>query len=317
MRVAPFVLGLLLMSCASDPSEACVVNRDCSENESCVNGLCQGNVDGGFDVPAPPLDVTAPDSGLCGTRCDTGMPCEVGAYDCSSGTPICAPSRLADAGFVCRESLGDCDLEEVCDGVAPTCPSDVLRAPAQVCRESTGECDVAESCTGASPLCPLDLPEAAGTECDAGFCDGAGMCVSTCTPGGTCSTGNPCEEGVITCAGGTPGCEASLVLADGQSCGRNSVGPWSDCGGFADSCDENGFEMRSESIPTCMAGRCVDLGRSNRRDCVRATEGLACDGGNTAQCHVCNAGSCTAWISCMPPTTCCPLSNMCGCRGER
>ncbi|MFT5358553.1 MAG: hypothetical protein ACI9KE_005792 [Polyangiales bacterium] len=314
MRLAPWTLALLLMSCASEPPQGCVVNRDCSEGQACVNGFCEPDVDGGALNEDGGVDAPALDSGLCGQPCDTGLLCEVGAYDCSSGTPVCSSASLSPADVVCRDSLGDCDSEEVCDGVSPTCPSDVMLAGTDICREASSECDVAEACTGSSAVCPLDQPQPAGTGCSDGFCDGAGMCVDTCTPGGTCSTGNPCESGVIRCETGEPVCEVVSVLADGESCGRSSLGPWSRCSGFEDPCDDTGFQSQSTITPLCRRGACVDEGRSVQRACGRETAGLACDGGNNSQCHVCSGGSCTAWISCARLTVCCEATNMCGCR---
>lgn len=317
MRLLLCALALTLISCAAEPPMGCVVNRDCDDGEACVNGFCERSVDGGgTDGGPPPVDAEAPDSGLCGQPCDTEALCEVGTYDCASGTPVCV-AAIAGSDVVCREAIGECDVAEFCDGTAPTCPGDAMLPASEVCREAASDCDATETCTGSSVLCPVDLPLPAGTDCEVGFCDGAGECVDTCTPGGGCSTGNPCEEGIIECEAGEPVCVASSVLADGESCGRSSVSGWSRCSGFADTCDETGVQSQTVTTPVCNGGVCVNQGRSTQRECERETSGLACDGGNSAQCHVCNGGTCNAWISCAPPTVCCETTNMCGCRGER
>lgn len=61
------------------------------------------------------------DSGFCvdGICCDTA--CDGECASCSTGT--CTPSP---AESVCRESSGDCDLAEVCDGSSLTCPEDLM-----------------------------------------------------------------------------------------------------------------------------------------------------------------------------------------------
>ena len=59
----------------------------------------------------------------------------------------CPADVLRPDGFVCRASLGDCDPQETCNGVAKTCPADARSAATVECR--AGDlCDPAENCDG-------------------------------------------------------------------------------------------------------------------------------------------------------------------------
>ena len=75
---------------------------------------------------------------------------DAGFSECSSigcepnGT--CRTTPLP-AGTVCRAAAGDCDLEEVCDGVSLTCPAGEPAPKATFCGDNAW-------CTGTSKVCP-------------------------------------------------------------------------------------------------------------------------------------------------------------------
>ena len=52
---------------------------------------------------------------------------------------MCVNKQLKAAGAECRESKGECDLAEYCNGADPVCPSDVYR-------RNTDNCTLNEVC---------------------------------------------------------------------------------------------------------------------------------------------------------------------------
>jgi len=182
---------------------------------------------------------------ICGQQPPTGA-C-VAQWVCNSTSQQWEPITLP-AGTLCRESAGECDVAEYCDGVTPTCPPDQFALAETLCRASAGECDVAEYCDGVTPTCPQDQLAPLYTVCRAaaGLCDATENCTGidvTCPPdalkptGASCSDGNVCN-GEETCNGaGT--CLAGTLIAidDGDWC-------------TADSCDPV-LGVRHDPIPGC------------------------------------------------------------------
>ena len=195
------------------------------------------------------------DAECTSAHCVDGVCCESGcdvADDCmacskAAGGAVDGSCGPISAGWVCRESAGECDVEERCDGVATSCPTDALVPVGTVCRDVMGACDVADACDGGSPDCadafvPAGLVCRASTApCDAEeTCDGRmGLCESdwasaateVCRPStGTCDADDACD-GVGTA------CPDDLAVTDGTACDDG------------DAC--NGREV-------CMAGACAE-----------------------------------------------------------
>lgn len=256
----------VLGSCRfADVEGACLNTEYCDSQLGCSPRNIPGGdagVDAGLDAQ---VDGLLPE---CGQPCDLAGPtCEAGVYDCSSGSPVCVLSGVLPQGTTCRAAEGPCDLAEVCDG-------------------SSGQC-------------PLDAFEPVGTTCTGGFCDPNGMCSSGCTPGAACvPDGLPCRTGEIDCSSGTPSCVATGNLQNGDVCGMSTLGAWSACGGFSDTCDEGGTRTRDSTTFACQAGVCEPTTVVNREDCSRATAGTSC----TTTCST--SGTCAA-SACAPPTETC------------
>jgi hypothetical protein len=67
-------------------------------------------------------------------------------------------------------------VPEVCDGSSKQCPADIFVTAGYLCRESAGLCDPEELCTGNSPLCPAnDIFDEGNDLCNAEFCRTAGF----------------------------------------------------------------------------------------------------------------------------------------------
>lgn len=218
---------------------------------------------------------TCDGAGVCvpfctdGMPCSTGRACELGTTDCSSGSPVCVAVGPMATGIVCRASTGECDAEEICDGVAVTCPA--------------------------------DAPEPAGRTCTGGVCDGAGACVS-CSPGAPCATGIACEAGTLDCTGGTPLCVAAGPATLGTVC-RAIAGPCDLdelCDGVSTACPADAFD----STTVCRTG--VDACDSDE---TCDGSGTACPPDVPAvPGTVCPAGVCDGAGTCAPCTDGTPCS---------
>lgn len=270
-------VGSELGACAT--GEFCHPDRGCTpepvETDGAVPMTDGGTPDGGS------VDMLVDPS--CGQPCDTGSACELGTFDCSSGSPVCTPTGPADAGTQCRGAVDACDVAETCDGTSTACPTDEFAST--------------------------------GTTCPDGFCDGLGGC-GDCEPGAACSTGNPCEVGETQCTGGTPSCVRASDVPAGVSCGDDMTGAWGSCGGFSNDCDTTGTQSRSVTTYECNgSGSCQSDTSSQMQGCNRVTAGNPCGavrveggfgscGGFTTTCdetgtqsqtvtdYACSAGSC-------------------------
>ena len=107
---------------------------DCDPVETCTGSSA-----------ACPADVISPADTGCPSD---GNPCTLDVCD---GTNVDCQHPAGNAGALCRDVAGACDIAENCTGTSETCPDDVLVGAGTECRASTGECDPAEACTGSEP----------------------------------------------------------------------------------------------------------------------------------------------------------------------
>lgn len=179
---------------------ACTSPTQC-DSGSCVDGVCcdvactdtcmactaarTGGTDG---TCAPVTGETDPD-----LECDEDL-CMVGTCD---GAGACAART---DGTVCRESAGDCDVAETCNG--GSCPIDGVQGDGFLCRDTIGLCDVEERCGGSSTDCPADgfAPSTTSVAaCSPYMCTGTGSaCRTTCVADTDCAFGYFCVPGVTT-----------------------------------------------------------------------------------------------------------------------
>ena len=75
---------------------------------------------------------------------------------------------------------------------------------------------------------------------------------------------------------------------NGTSCGASNYGPWSNCSGFSDICDETGTQSRTVVYYLCWNGKCKSVSKTETRSCTRDTDGISC-----GICKHCSNGSCT------------------------
>ncbi len=234
--------------------------------------------DGGMDAGDDAGVDAGDDAGFasCDAPCDTGNPCEVGVFDCTSGMPVCTATGAGNAGTVCRESAGPCDVAEMCTGDSTTCPDDAKEPMGTECNAAVDECDVAEVCDGTANACPLDEFQPVGTACPGGFCDASHTCSDTCVPGEVCTPTNNCRTGVTSCEGGSLSCVETGNAAEGTTCQATEFGAWGSCGSFSSTCDEAGSRSRSVTAHACRSGACTAEGSSEMEACNRDTDGASC-----------------------------------------
>src|SRR5207253_284650 len=218
------------------------------------------------------LIALAPPSSSCGsdtvepagTSCtDDDNPCTTDVCNGTAGAPACT-HPAGNAGTVCRDSAGQCDVAETCTGTSGACPvdgfasgatrwtgasqggacddaaadhctgsgnacADVVQAAGSTCRDSAGQCDVAETCSGTSGACPADGFASSSTHCtgasQSGACDD--NAADHCT-----GSGNACVD---------------VFQAAGYTC-RDSVGQCDvaeTCSGTSGACPADGFASSS------------------------------------------------------------------------
>jgi hypothetical protein len=105
-----------------------------------------------------------------GTPCtDDGNVCTT---DLCNGSSALCQHAAGNAGSVCHDVAGPCDVAETCDGSSAACPPDALADTSVVCASpacsADGSAIVSANCDGLVPSCPTPVPAPcpAGTMCD-------------------------------------------------------------------------------------------------------------------------------------------------------
>ena len=167
------VIGVYELS--GDIGIDCGADADCASGY-CVDGVCCDASCGGNnpdDCQACAIAAGATVNGVCETltsdrRCrESHGDCDAAEY-CDGAAIDCPEDLLKAAGSICRSPLGLCDIEETCDGVQLACPADHFAAAGQTCRVSQHQCDVSETCGGDTPYCPADTTLQSGETCNDG-----------------------------------------------------------------------------------------------------------------------------------------------------
>lgn len=284
------------VTCPSDARVSAGTECRASAGDCDAAEVCDGT------SAACPADALQPSTYVCRGS--------VGACDteerCDGSSAVCPADGRASAGTVCRGATGACDSAEVCDGAAAACPSDVLRGAGSVCRAAASSCDVQEVCSGSSSACPIDAFVSIGNACTAGFCNGMGMCLSTCTPGAACSTGNPCEVGRTDCSSGAPRCVASGPGNAGAVC-RMAAGPCDVadvCSGTSTVCTD----VRAPATTVCRAAAAGGCDVAERCNGTAVTCPADAFSPATTVCRAAAAGGCDVAEQCTGTTAACPAN---------
>jgi cysteine-rich repeat protein len=194
--------------------------------------------------------------GVLNEACDNGLDPVSG----NGGTNSCctADCQIIAASTVCRAVGGECDLQEICNGVSGLCPADAKKPfntactpdsnvctadicngtsnacqhpagnPGTVCRASLDlACDPAEFCDGASTTCPPDVRLPTGSACPADsnpctqdICNsGSGMCTHPAgNAGAVCRASTDSCDVTETCTGSDVNCPADAVEPVNTTC---------------------------------------------------------------------------------------------------
>jgi hypothetical protein len=249
---------------------ACNDSSECPVSQECAVGLC---VDGECFAAAlhercEATDECDPDEGCVPrmpTTGDAGPPCAASETFCTDGED-------EDC-----DSLTDCEDP---DCLGQSCDDGTVCTDDDVCT-SSGEC------VGAT----IDCDD--GNECTDDSCDGGTGCQSVdntaaCDDGFWCNGTDSCQEGSCSAHADPPCamfcnemgrvCDACATDAD---CGEPSIGGWSTCGGFANTCDTTGTRSRQIMTPRCVGGSCTVEVTTENEACSRTTENTMCGSSST------------------------------------
>ncbi|KAL5046457.1 hypothetical protein BDW71DRAFT_197642 [Aspergillus fruticulosus] len=144
----------------------------------------------------------------CGDECDgneccDGSTCRLrgdAVCDSSSGDGgCCRDCQFLSAGTVCREAVGECDVEETCPGDSGDCPDDETEDDGESCGDESEELFCA---SGHTDSCILS-------------CSSSSFGTGSCSNAGTVLDGTPCDGGL--CSGGVCRSSTRNSADDGRS----------------------------------------------------------------------------------------------------
>lgn len=260
------------------------IGATCAGPAECASGFCVDGV-------------------CCDESCGASDPTDCHACSVSAGATMDGTCTALAAGVVCRAAVGDCDLDETCDGTSRACPPDARAGSDRICRPAVSVCDMEERCDGSLSTCPPDEHVPDGTLCsDALTCNGDEACSA-----GTCAVGSPVDcdddDACTTDACAEPGgcshteiagcCRVDLDCDDADVC-------------TADRCDAHACVH--EAVTGCCRS---DLDCDDADVCTRDT----CDVASGACVHEEASGCCRADSECDDGNACtddrCDASGAC------
>jgi hypothetical protein len=191
----------------------------CTSGDTCVSGHCVDGVccesacDGTCEACSLTKNGTA--DGTCAPVSageDPDDECGFAPGACTGNVcdGLVAACAAAPASTTCRDTDGDCDLEELCDGTSLLCPTDAVQPSSVVCRTAMGDCDLAESCDGAAKDCPTDSLMPASTPC--------GEAPDVCDVQDACDASGQCIDGGFVPLGEQGGCGAGEFCNSDHTC---------------------------------------------------------------------------------------------------
>jgi cysteine-rich repeat protein len=238
----------------------CLSNTDCSANVDCATTykvlLIAEQRGADYEIIVDTDETQLKFATLTAASDD---PCNA-TEKCNGTATSCPSDSFQNSSFVCRATVGSCDIQENCPGnPANTCPSDAYVAADTVCRPTTGVCDPLEECTGTGGVCPSDAKSTEICRPTAGGCDPAEVCDGTASD-----------------------CPASTVLANGTVC-RTATGGCD----AAETCDGTGTTCPTDvlqpigSVCRASTGQCdvADVCTGATRNCPDGLQvnGTSCD----------------------------------------
>ena len=286
----------------------CDDGQNCSSNDACLHGICQGTSAGCVDTNVC-TDDTCTDAAGCvflpnAVTCDDGLLCT--DSDACSGKECVGTDKNCDDKNAC--TIDTCDANSAC-----------------VHENSTSNCDDGNACTSGD-ACAVSLCVGATADCDdlngctVDSCDKISGCVhakiadSGCADGDACTANDKCVSGVCT-AGAQLGCDdANVCTADSCKsdigCVHDPLPGTCDDGNACtsgDSCD-NTLCVSGPNAVTCTDDTiCTDDSCNPEKGCVFAdNDGALCDDG-----QACSANDACLHGACLGSTANCADSNPC------
>lgn len=282
---------------------ACDDHNDCTENDVCSNGVCNGvpaDCDDGIactdDACVDGVCVNSPVNSRCADNlfCNGTETCSPVNGCVSSGNP-CANGPVCQN--TCIEATDSCLSPQgtPCTNDGNPCTNDVCNGNGQCGVPNTNACNDNNACTindtcgngtctGAPRVCNDDNP------CTDDTCNPATGCVFTPNNNNGCSDLNACN-GLETCSGGTCIAGSPLVCNDNNSCTNDSCVAATGCSfvpSTANSCSDGNA---CNGLEACTAqGACQPGTPPNCDDGVDCTTD-SCDAGLGCQ-HALNHSSC-------------------------
>ena len=217
-----------------------------------------------------------------GKLCDAADTC-----DGTTSNKKCNP-QVQPINTLCRAKDGDCDVQEVCDGVSDSCPDDDVEPDTTVCRPVEGDCDIAENCDGETKDCGTDLVKDAGFVCglkdNTKPCDKDDVCTGSTSDkacqvkytdaGAVClaaEVGNLCDVDDV-CTGSSVECPASYATSAvvcRPSAGQCDVDDYCPGDGLVCDSDEKAGHVSCRSpVDDCDVEEfCDDIPNDNPNNC--------------------------------------------------
>ena len=261
-------------ACTLELGARCIPALGCEVEQcslaTCVAGPCQvARCEGDSCVLEP----------LCGEReeCCGG---ECVAAGCDDGNPCTDDACVA--GTCSHEAApATCDDGVYCNGADSCLGGECAAHDGNPCRGTT-------TCSEAGAAC---LACADDLDCPSPTTDAWSTCAfdSTCDESGSRErmvTSYRCVDAVCVPSAERQTDRCTRVTT-GVTCGATTVGAWSACGGYADSCDETGSRARTITEQVCAAGACQPTATTETATCGRSTGGTSC-----------GATTYTAWTAC-------------------
>ncbi len=285
--------------------DVCTADDRCSDGIDCTDDTC--NRDGvcvhtEVDTRCASGEVCIADTGCqpesactpaeCADALRVELSCQVGACQpdgtCLSETTCAANESCCGDGTCMACDDGNPCTEDSCDsGGCVHTPLDGT------------PCDDGDFCTG-TEVCVAGTCESSGDPCAAPTVCNVDRCVGcrndgdcpddTVPPYGACEYSDTCDQRAVrrrTVTSFT--CQAEECIGadseqtddctrdtNGNSCGSDSVGGWSGCSGFSNTCDETGTRSRDRTTFTCNSGSCDSATSTETGSCSRDTDGTMC-----------------------------------------
>lgn len=219
-------------------SGGCCSNDDCSNCQTCSQGVCGGGCDAsqcqicGQDNTCIPADygtTCGPNGAICvnGQCCASGTSCDFGALKlcCPNDTDVCLEGQCCASGNVCGTAPNQtcCASDETCTSTGACCPTEQLCVKSngfKLCCPSGQTCTIHGACCPTASICGTIEYCCFSDQVCAGEGDAAYCCnPETCQPGQCGMVSNNCG-GMMDCGD----CVDCSTLPDGTTCGAYSTG---------------------------------------------------------------------------------------------